>query len=1317
MSRANQILAGQYKNFALHHIKDCVFLQSISTSSSNVVQTVKCSLEDKLVVVKIRFFKVEELEAIKKRQDFLEAFNKQLAHDTSFSFPNILPFSKIIIQEPELVGQRAQARLYRMFLVRPFISTSLLSVLKKPFAITPTERLWIAYQVAKTCSSFHSLSPISSKFSCFCHGHLRPENILLTSFYWAIISDWGSKPAHITGPDVHFQRFFDTGQGAYLAPERLLLTDDLVPAQQLLAPSSDVFSFGLVLIDLFYVSSSMNYSPLIVLKDLKNYKEVEGNVKENARNRLQNIEILDEILVNLIVDCLSFDPSKRPTFSTLIDCFDRTFPYLQNFYTKFSQTIRSPHQSLVLAILDIFQSNSWKNSLDQSILIVSSSLSLITSSFSITVDQRIELLNILIEILNTHQLPFSLKFCRIISELINTQNSSIIGNCVDFSLLKCRSAIFKVIDCIFLNLSTLTDVDQSVFYAILSRYLIPNLVNLSSFFKESDSNQTVNQTVTMDSLIYPFQSLLIVLDKINLFMDQNLSSNIEISEPIKNDLNAVRGLIFDMVRKILNFSRIKVTPNFDFFLQFILQSNSLKILTKFLFSMSSTFDPSEYFDLFLTACSTFEKTDLFSQYTRSLVISSLFLVYQSIFSIFPLNFDLLKLIINTLSLFINDYESIVAVSAITSYFELLKFLSSFQNFNENFKPEVVKIFLPLCVAKILPLIFHPNPLIKKSSIELSSLIVDLIGPVDSFALIAPHLAPFSTCSVIQINRKVLQSITNHSSVSISFFQAAFELISSRNQTHIEDLDQNFTRFYLENIDLFSECMNGQNFDSKISTNYYYKAAQILSFLTPHLISLVDTKARINQNRAHSTNHDKSIQSINQLSTMSYSKLTPTVKINNLSESPFDSLPGIFDLTPTELSHQSFSVTSTSSIAVNQSLSNSEPLPSILNYLACILESSQSILKIFSLNFGFLTVSTSGLIKYFKITSDSHSLSPSFSSQFSLALDLGALHDCILLSSLPLRIAISTSSSAVYLVNISESGTLSGLKRLGIDGKVLRKFKANGLVVCDLFSVSIIDYSYSFKPFVIKTPPFLGIVQNSVIDDVSFRWILILTAANVACLYDLKFPNGLLIACWRVLNGSLDKLSSFRPSLGFSQFSLTQNCSDRLVSAVFNNSSFVVISVDDGRVVFALSLDSSMDVLPQTSPVNLSTLNSNLESSFDLFSLKFDQSLTTSTLACLVSTYYSHSQDKFVSIHSDGSVLEWQMNFENKLSLLPIKNLINSSFFNGIHKISKGVHRFFLSNSPIFNLDSDVIVDSIVLHNSKKPGLILVSKSGKLSIYS
>lgn len=131
----------------------------------------------------------------------------------------------------------------------------------RPF-LTVLEKKWITFQILCALNQCHKHK--------ICHGDIKLENILITSWNWILLSDFASfKPTYLPEDNpADYTYFFDTSRRrtCYIAPERFVKTlssDDadstpsgsMLPTNSIvrlgsyysgdtLLPSMDIFSAG-----------------------------------------------------------------------------------------------------------------------------------------------------------------------------------------------------------------------------------------------------------------------------------------------------------------------------------------------------------------------------------------------------------------------------------------------------------------------------------------------------------------------------------------------------------------------------------------------------------------------------------------------------------------------------------------------------------------------------------------------------------------------------------------------------------------------------------------------------------------------------------------------------------------------------------------------------------------------------------------------------------------------------------------------------------------------------------------------------------------
>jgi phosphoinositide-3-kinase regulatory subunit 4 len=151
-------------------------------------------------------------------------------------------------------------------IVREYVKHSLYDRMStRPF-LTTIEKKWITFQVLCALHQCHKQK--------ICHGDIKLENILITSWNWILLSDFASfKPTFLPEDNPSdYSYFFDTSRRrtCYIAPERfvkstsgggtvltenqpkdsLLVTDGSCYAGHLL-PEMDIFSAGCALLELW----------------------------------------------------------------------------------------------------------------------------------------------------------------------------------------------------------------------------------------------------------------------------------------------------------------------------------------------------------------------------------------------------------------------------------------------------------------------------------------------------------------------------------------------------------------------------------------------------------------------------------------------------------------------------------------------------------------------------------------------------------------------------------------------------------------------------------------------------------------------------------------------------------------------------------------------------------------------------------------------------------------------------------------------------------------------------------------------------------
>ncbi|XP_046835084.1 phosphoinositide 3-kinase regulatory subunit 4 isoform X1 [Vespa crabro] len=215
-------------------------LFDVNLGSTRFFKVARARSEEGLIVVKV--FAIHDpslpLSAYKEK---VEEIRSKLA-----SAVNCLPFQRTILTEKagSIMREYVKYSLYDRISTRPFL--------------TSIEKKWITFQVLYALHQAH-------KFGV-CHGDIKLENIMITSWNWVLLTDFASfKPTYLPEDNpADFSFFFDTSRRrtCYIAPERFVKTLSselsntiLLPEQEVktgdLNPMMDIFSAGCALTELY----------------------------------------------------------------------------------------------------------------------------------------------------------------------------------------------------------------------------------------------------------------------------------------------------------------------------------------------------------------------------------------------------------------------------------------------------------------------------------------------------------------------------------------------------------------------------------------------------------------------------------------------------------------------------------------------------------------------------------------------------------------------------------------------------------------------------------------------------------------------------------------------------------------------------------------------------------------------------------------------------------------------------------------------------------------------------------------------------------
>ncbi|XP_053669300.1 phosphoinositide 3-kinase regulatory subunit 4 [Anopheles marshallii] len=285
-----------------------------SMGSTRFMKVAKVKVDEGPAVVKV-FVRHDPSLPLEQHLDRIEYIKKHLANAV-----NCLPFQKVLTMEKSclIVRQYVKHSLYDRVSTRPFL--------------TLIEKKWITFQILCALHQCHKQK--------ICHGDIKLENILITSWNWVLLSDFASfKPTYLPEDNpADYSYFFDTSRRrtCYIAPERFvrsssgesiqpkdgpLVGDGQYYAGQLL-PEMDIFSAGCALLELWTEGTApFEFSQLLA------YRRGEVDLVQKHLDGIEN-----ERLRELVESMLSLDARERKSAELYLDQ-DRGKLFPEYFYS------------------------------------------------------------------------------------------------------------------------------------------------------------------------------------------------------------------------------------------------------------------------------------------------------------------------------------------------------------------------------------------------------------------------------------------------------------------------------------------------------------------------------------------------------------------------------------------------------------------------------------------------------------------------------------------------------------------------------------------------------------------------------------------------------------------------------------------------------------------------------------------------------------------------------------------------------------------------------------------------------------------------
>uniref|UniRef100_A0A2P2JZ25 non-specific serine/threonine protein kinase n=1 Tax=Rhizophora mucronata TaxID=61149 RepID=A0A2P2JZ25_RHIMU len=307
IARTTQVSASEYYLHDLPSSYNLVLKEVLGRG--RFFKSILCKHDEGLVLVKVYFKRGDPIDLREHERSL------QLLKDTFLALDHrhVWPFQ--FWQETDkaayLLRQYFFNNLHDRLSTRPFLSL--------------VEKKWLAFQLLIAVKQCHEKG--------ICHGDIKCENVLVTSWNWLYLADFASfKPTYIPYDDPSdFSFFFDTGgrRLCYLAPERFYEHggEMQVAHDAPLKPSMDIFAVGCVIAELF-----LEGQQLFELSQLLAYRRGQYD----PSHRLEKIP--DSGIRKMILHMIQLEPEARYSAEGYLQnyaavVFPSYFsPFLHNLY-------------------------------------------------------------------------------------------------------------------------------------------------------------------------------------------------------------------------------------------------------------------------------------------------------------------------------------------------------------------------------------------------------------------------------------------------------------------------------------------------------------------------------------------------------------------------------------------------------------------------------------------------------------------------------------------------------------------------------------------------------------------------------------------------------------------------------------------------------------------------------------------------------------------------------------------------------------------------------------------------------------------------
>ena len=303
----NQLVSAQrlHTSHVVSELRNVVVKDNLA--GGRFLKTALCVHDDGgLVIVKV-YYKRGTCPELVEHEKLLFRLRKLLSSHTVPADSHLWPYQRFVETDRAayIIRQYIFANLHDHLSTRPFLCY--------------IEKCWIVFQMFLAVAHLQSAG--------FCHGDLKCENFLVTSWNWLFLTDFACyKPTYLPADNpAIFSFYFDTGgrRRCYLAPERFFVLgkDSAGSPDGHLRETMDIFSLGCCIAEVFLEGRA-----LFDLSQLLSYRS--GDYSPAVA-----LEGLDHNVQTMILHMIQLDPGMR-------------FPSAESYLSRWGSLVFPPYFGL-----------------------------------------------------------------------------------------------------------------------------------------------------------------------------------------------------------------------------------------------------------------------------------------------------------------------------------------------------------------------------------------------------------------------------------------------------------------------------------------------------------------------------------------------------------------------------------------------------------------------------------------------------------------------------------------------------------------------------------------------------------------------------------------------------------------------------------------------------------------------------------------------------------------------------------------------------------------------------------------------------------